>query len=156
MLKKILKDERGLSLVELLAVVVIMAIIAGIGAVAITGVIQKNKEDAGISTVQNLMAAANMYQASNEGNENAIGTKSPKVNASDLVTANVITNIGGGVVEDSIPGIEFDMVDNKIVMTIPARTFLTGNMQNKAKSNINEGAVAKLDRAGFWEPKTSN
>ncbi|WP_242596265.1 type IV pilin protein [Enterococcus plantarum] len=153
MLKKVLKDERGLSLVELLAVVVIMAIIAGIGAVAITGVIQKNKEDAGISTVQNLMSAANMYQASNEGNENAIGTKAPAVNAKDLLDENFITNIGGGVVEEKITGIVFGMKDNKIVMSIPLGTFLTGNKQNKAQPEINEGDVAKLNRGDFWIDK---
>jgi type IV pilus assembly protein PilA len=67
MFKKIMKDERGLSLVELLAVVVIMAVIAGIGAVAITGVIQRNREDAAVSSLQNLAAAANLYQTSNVG-----------------------------------------------------------------------------------------
>ncbi|WP_191560715.1 type IV pilin protein [Metabacillus idriensis] len=46
MFKKMLKNERGLTLIELLAVVVILGIIAAIAVPSIGNVIQKSKDDA--------------------------------------------------------------------------------------------------------------
>lgn len=65
-MKQIMKDEEGLTLVELLAVVVIMAIIAGIAAVAISKVIQRTREDAQVSNVQQMIASANLYDIQEE------------------------------------------------------------------------------------------
>jgi type IV pilus assembly protein PilA len=59
-MKQIMKDEEGLTLVELLAVVVIMAIIAGIAAVSISKVIQRSREDAQVSNVQQMLATGNI------------------------------------------------------------------------------------------------
>jgi type IV pilus assembly protein PilA len=55
---KLMKDETGLSLVELLAVVVIIAILSGIGVIAIGNIIQNAREDAAISDVQTAYSAA--------------------------------------------------------------------------------------------------
>ena len=75
-LNKLLKDERGLSLVELLAVVVILAIIAGIGVIAIGNVIQNAREDAVVSDIQQAFSAAVLYQSTNsnlnDGTANAV------------------------------------------------------------------------------------
>lgn len=75
-LNKLLKDERGLSLVELLAVVVILAIIAGIGVIAIGNVIQNAREDAVVSDIQQAFSAAVLYQSTNsslnDGSANAV------------------------------------------------------------------------------------
>ena len=65
-MKQIMKDEEGLTLVELLAVVVIMAIIAGIAAVSISKVIQRSREDAQVVNVQQMMASANLYDIQEE------------------------------------------------------------------------------------------
>lgn len=65
-MKHIMKDEEGLTLVELLAVVVIMAIIAGIAAVSISKVIQRTREDAQVSNVQQMLASANLYDIQEE------------------------------------------------------------------------------------------
>lgn len=61
---RLIKDERGMTLVELLATVVILAIIAGIGIVAIGNVIQNSREDSAVSEVQQAMNAAKLYQSS--------------------------------------------------------------------------------------------
>ncbi|MBP1042798.1 type II secretion system protein [Vagococcus sp. BWB3-3] len=66
-LNAILADERGLTMIELLATVVILAIILGIGAMAIGQVIQNSREDATISEVKNAYQAAKLYLASTEG-----------------------------------------------------------------------------------------
>lgn len=65
-IKRIMKDEEGLTLVELLAVVVIMAIIAGIAAVSISKVIQRTREDAQVVNVQQMLASANLYDIQEE------------------------------------------------------------------------------------------
>lgn len=63
---KQLKDERGLTLVELLVVVVILGIIAAIAVVAIGGIIENSKEDALKSDAKQMISAAKIYTASNE------------------------------------------------------------------------------------------
>lgn len=71
-LKKRFKNERGLTLVELLAVIVILAIISIIAFVFIGGIIENSKKDAHIANAQQIIAAAKLHEAS--GGE--IGTAS--------------------------------------------------------------------------------
>lgn len=69
-LKNMKKDQRGLTLVELLAVVVILAIVAAIAFVLIGNIIENSRKDAHISNAQQLIAAAKLYEA----NGNTIGS----------------------------------------------------------------------------------
>lgn len=62
-LMKKFKNERGLTLVELLAVVVILAIIAVIAFVFIGGIIENSKKDAHIANAQQVIAAAKLHEA---------------------------------------------------------------------------------------------
>lgn len=63
---KKLKNERGLTLVELLAVIVILAIIAIIAFVMIGNVMENSRKDAHIANAQQLIAAAKLYDATEE------------------------------------------------------------------------------------------
>lgn len=58
-----LKNERGLTLVELLAVIVILAIVMIIAFVFIGGIIENSKKDAHVSNAQQIIAAAKLYEA---------------------------------------------------------------------------------------------
>lgn len=55
------QDERGMTLIELLAVIVILGIIAAIGVIAISGVIQKQKDQAFVGNALALKEGASIY-----------------------------------------------------------------------------------------------
>lgn len=63
-MEKFKKDERGMTLVELLAVVVILAIVGVIAFVAIGKVIDNSKTDAHVANAQQVISAAELYEAS--------------------------------------------------------------------------------------------
>lgn len=65
-LQKKLNNEKGMTLIELLAVIVIIAIIAAIAIPAISNIIQNSREDALVADAQNVLSAATLYFAENE------------------------------------------------------------------------------------------
>ncbi|MBS4191471.1 prepilin-type N-terminal cleavage/methylation domain-containing protein [Bacillus sp. FJAT-49705] len=89
MLKKIgqrLKDQRGLTLVELLAVVVILGIIAAIAVPAIGNIIENSKKDAHIANALQLQNASKLYFVENPS------ATSP-VTLDDLIKAGFVETI---------------------------------------------------------------
>lgn len=81
---KKLKNERGLTLVELLAVIVILAIIAIIAFVFIGGVIENSRKDAHIANAQQIISAAKLYEAT---------TGEDEVTAAELKKQNYLDQI---------------------------------------------------------------
>lgn len=63
-IKKRLKDQRGLTLVELLAVVVILGIIAGIAVPNIGKIIDNTEKDAQVAEGIQIIQAAKLYSTS--------------------------------------------------------------------------------------------
>lgn len=67
--KRIKKNEKGLTLVELLAVVVIIAIVGAIAFILIGNVISNSKKDAHIANAQQIIAATKLAESSGEVSE---------------------------------------------------------------------------------------
>jgi len=66
LLQKRLNNEKGLTLVELLAVIVILGIIAAIAIPSIGGIIENSRIKAAKADALNAISAANLYFAEND------------------------------------------------------------------------------------------
>lgn len=64
---KRIKNEKGLTLVELLAVVVILAIVAAIAFVMIGNVMENSRKDAAVADALQVINAAKLYETAGEG-----------------------------------------------------------------------------------------
>lgn len=65
-LQKKLKDQKGMTLIELLAVIVIIAIIAAIAIPAIGNIIENSRYNATKSDALNILSAANLYASESD------------------------------------------------------------------------------------------
>lgn len=89
-MKKLLKkrlNQKGLTLIELLAVIVILAIVAAIAIPAIGNVIENSRFDAVKADAVNVLNGANLYK--NSGSASATS-----ISVGDLKTAGYIENAG--------------------------------------------------------------
>nr|WP_090741840.1 type II secretion system protein [Mesobacillus persicus] len=66
MVKNHLKNQKGLTLIELLAVIVILGIIAAIAVPAIGGIINKTEKDAKVSEGIQIVNSAKMYMSAHQ------------------------------------------------------------------------------------------
>jgi type IV pilus assembly protein PilA len=64
LIKRLLKNQKGLTLIELLAVVVILGIISAIAVPSIGGLIENSKKDAHVANALQLTSAMRLYVAS--------------------------------------------------------------------------------------------
>ena len=101
MLKKMgnrLKDQRGLTLIELLAVIVILGIIAAIAVPSINNIIQKSKEDAVKADAIAVLNAAKLYVAATDASDGSLTTAQLSSYLEDGVSniSNAVVTYSGG------------------------------------------------------------
>lgn len=101
-----LKEQKGLTLIELLAVIVIIAIIAAIAIPAIGSLIENSRNGAVKSDYQNALSAANIYFTENPQGETP-ATTPPTVKVSTLLSEKYLDDKGsleGTVVITKVTG----------------------------------------------------
>ncbi|MBR6896324.1 MAG: type II secretion system protein [Lactococcus sp.] len=141
----LVKDEEGMTLVELLAVIVILSIVAAIGGVAIAGVIQRSREDARVADVKMLYEAATLAEASDSyiSKNTTAGsgaTPAASVTAKMLNTEGYATSVGflkaSNGTTDTSDKVTFKLVAksgsaDKLTMSIPKEVTYAGSKPNK-------------------------
>lgn len=96
------KNEKGLTLVELLAVVIILGIIAAIAVPSIGGIIENSKRDAHIANAQQMVNSAKLV---------AISELSGKEDGTYIVTLDFLVDQGYlEPVEDPFSGLDYDSI----------------------------------------------
>jgi type IV pilus assembly protein PilA len=92
-MKKRIKNQRGMTLVELLAVIVILGIISAIAVPSIGGIIEKTKKDAKVAEAIQIINAAKLAHASNSNithwKETADTAANPKIGGLSEYLSNV-------------------------------------------------------------------
>ena len=117
--KKLVKNQKGLTLVELLAVVVILGIIAAIAVPSIGNIIDNSKKDAHVSNAQQMLNAARLAFANNEqlGLENEY-TLQDLINKGYIEAKPVHPNDNGTLGEETTP--TYDTGASKVVVNSTA------------------------------------
>lgn len=97
-LKKHLKNQKGLTLIELLAVIVILGIIAAIAVPSIGGIINKTENDAKVAEGLQIISAAKLYATAQAPAANATADQAALAPYLDNVkdTAYTVTFTKGG------------------------------------------------------------
>ncbi|RQW74535.1 prepilin-type N-terminal cleavage/methylation domain-containing protein [Lysinibacillus composti] len=88
LLKKRLGNEKGLTLIELLAVIVILAIIAAIAIPAIGSIIDNSRGKAQVADAINILDAANLYFTDNPNDTDNT------VKGTELLSAGYVETLG--------------------------------------------------------------
>lgn len=84
-----LRNEKGLTLIELLAVIVILGIMAGIAIPAIGGLIENQKKNAFVANALTMKEAANLYVQK----KNLTGSTYTEISYKKLVTEGFLEEI---------------------------------------------------------------
>lgn len=147
-MRKHLKNEKGLTLVELLAVIVILGIIGAIAVPSIGGIIQKANEDGVKAEAIQVINAAKLYVAA-EGIENvpAEGLK-PE---SDLAPYLDDYDEKSGIAEEKknyIVKVKVDDSSGAVIYTITGGPIKAGNKKITFGTGTSGATITDINNAG--------
>jgi type IV pilus assembly protein PilA len=137
LLKKHLKNEKGLTLIELLVVIVILGIIAAIAVVSIGGIIGKTKEKAQVTEAVQIINAAKLAQ-STEGKYPSTGWTS--TTAADNPLKEYVSNL-----KDTTWTVTWTKADGYSITNHQATPIITGGAAvavDAATTAVTEKALA--------------
>lgn len=143
-LQKRLKNEKGLTLVELLAVIVILGIIAAIAVPAIGGIINNSKVGAMKSDVLNAISAAELYLV-----ESPVNTEKTSITLNDLTGGEGSTNAAYLSDAGSLSAFEYNIADKTVTFTASTGSVTlssTGSTKNEVNNfpNNSKDAVGNI------------
>jgi type IV pilus assembly protein PilA len=140
--KKLLKNQKGLTLIELLAVIVILAIIAAIAIPAIGNIIENSRYNSAKADALNVINAANLYftdEGTTEGVEVTIKTlldqkyldSAGVFGEDDTTKASTVKRATGG---DILNGTVTYSKDKKAIFTNATITIINADKQKGSAS----------------------
>lgn len=101
--KNVLKNEKGMTLIELLAVIVIIAIVAAIAVPAIGNIIDNSRYGAVKSDAINVLNAGQLYYTDNPGGEATAATAAAGAVTTTSITVAQLATAGYLESQGSIP-----------------------------------------------------
>ncbi|WP_252502826.1 prepilin-type N-terminal cleavage/methylation domain-containing protein [Sporosarcina sp. Marseille-Q4943] len=141
LLQKRLKNEKGLTLVELLAVIVILGIIAAIAVPAIGGIIENSRVKAIKADALNALSAADLYFIDKEIKED----DKPSVKVSELVSSGYLDN-AGAFETDEDAAVTISATDSKTIKAFSGsgtNSSVSLEFTNATKEDINKATEVK-------------
>jgi len=140
---KHLKNQKGLTLIELLAVVVILGIIAAIAVPAVGNIIDNSKKDAHVANALLIINAAKLGVVSNAINKSEI-TGNENITLTELVDKKLLDSI------PSDPDSDAAYLNGQINMNVEGKytIYLEGAQYKLGSSASNQISEADLNKNG--------
>ena len=131
------KKKKGFTLIELMAVIAIIAILAAVLVPTVTGYIERSKKTAIITQVRNVVSAIETHNATAASSDQISDKKGDAGSAVDVTLADIRATVGADLLEaKSI---------NKLPQTTPYRVLIGINSDTNSIKDISidkDGAVS--------------